>query len=326
VRGLYFDPGSTDRVAHLRRDLPVPEPSRGEARIRVRLAGICRTDIEILRGYVPFEGVLGHEFVGTVDSAPGSESLVGRRVVGEINAACGECEWCRRGPEGERHCPSRTVLGIVGRDGCLADFCVLPARSLHIVPESVTDGAAVFAEPLAAAFRIIEQVELTEDTRACVLGDGKLGLLVAMVLKGRVGELMIAGRHEEKLAVAARAGIATVRSDSLEPGRDTFDIVVDATGRPEGARQALSLVRPLGTLVMKSTVAGDTSLPLSEAVVNEVTVVGSRCGPFGPALRALADGEIDPEPLIAARYSLDEAEEALRRAAEPGALKVLVAP
>jgi threonine dehydrogenase-like Zn-dependent dehydrogenase len=324
VRGLYFDPGSPDRKAHLRRDLPVPEPSKGEARIRVRLAGICRTDIEILRGYVPFEGVLGHEFVGAVDSAPGNETLCGRRVVGEINAACGQCEWCRRGPEGERHCPNRTVLGIVGRDGCLADFCVLPARNLHVVPDDVTDAAAVFTEPLAAAFRIVEQVELTADTRACVLGDGKLGLLTAMVLKGCVGELVIAGHHEEKLAVAERAGIAKVMSHSLEPGKDAFDVVIDATGRREGARQALSLVRPLGTLVMKSTVTGDNSLPLSEAVVNEVTIVGSRCGPFEPALKALADGEIDPTPLISARHSLDEVEEALRRAAEPGALKVLV--
>ncbi len=225
-----------------------------------------------------------------------------------------------------RRCPHRTLLGIAGRHGCLADYCLLPARNLHEVPDRVPDEAAVFTEPLAAAFRIVEQVTLTGETKALVLGDGKLGLLAAMVLAPRAGEIAIAGRHEEKLAIAERAGIRAVKSEALDPEKNAFDVVVDATGRPEGARQALAHVRPLGTLVIKSTVAGDTPLPLSAAVVNEVTIVGSRCGPFEPALKALADGEIDPTPLIAARYSLDDAEEALARAAEPGTLKVLAEP
>ncbi len=321
MRGLYFDGGP-----RFRDDLPRPGPRDGEARVRVRLAGVCNTDLEILKGYVPFRGILGHEFVGTVESAPGGDELarglLGARVVGEINAACGNCPACGRG-EG-RHCPNRTVLGILGRDGCLAEFCTLPVKNLHPVPDSVPDDAAVFTEPLAAAFRITEQVAFRGDERALVLGDGKLGLLCAMVLRGRVGELVLAGRHEEKLAIADGAGVGTVLAGELD--ETGFDVVVEATGSGEGLREALARVRPLGTVVLKSTVAGETVAPMAAAVVNEVTILGSRCGPFGAALAALADGSIDPRPLVTARYSLNDAEEALKRAAEPGALKVLVEP
>jgi threonine dehydrogenase-like Zn-dependent dehydrogenase len=317
LRALHFD-----GVPRLREDLPLPEPGPGEARLKVRLAGICRTDVEITRGYVPFTGVLGHEFVATVDSALGGQGLEGRRVVGEINCPCGECDLCRRGEEGRRHCPRRTVLGIEGRDGCLAEYCCLPIGNLHRVPDAVPDESAVFAEPLAAALRIAEQVDLRGDERALVLGDGKLGLLCAMVLAGRAGELVIAGRHEEKLSIARAGGARAVVADELDDSG--FDLVVEATGRAEGVRLALARARPLGTVVLKSTVAGEQSFPLAAAVVNEVTLVGSRCGPFGPALEALTEGSIDPRPMISARYPLEEAEKALRRAAEPGVLKVLV--
>lgn len=322
MRGLHFD-GSSARV---RRDLPPPEPASGEAVVRVRLAGVCNTDLEILKGYVPFTGILGHEFVGTVDAAPGREDLVGERVVGEINAACGDCGACRSGMP--RHCPTRTVLGIAGRDGCLADLCALPAGNLHRVPDTVPDEAAVFTEPLAAALRITEQIAFKGHERVLVMGDGKLGLLCAMVLRSRVGSLVLAGRHEEKLAVAARAGVATALAAELDQESDAtgFDVVVEATGSAGGLARALSRVRPLGTVVLKSTVAGETTAPLSQAVVDEVTILGSRCGPFEPALRALAEGTVNPRPLVTARFSLDEAEEALRRAAEPDALKVLVEP
>ncbi len=321
MRGLHLD-----GVPRLRTDLPVPDPEsapgRSEARVRVTLAGVCNTDLELAKGYMPFTGVLGHEFVGIVDAAPGREGLVGARVVGEINAACGRCEVCRRGDG--RHCPGRTVLGIAARDGCLADYCALPVENLHRVPDSVPDEAAVFTEPLAAALRIPEQLDLAGSERTLVMGDGKLGLLTAIALRNKVGELLLAGHHEEKLAIAERAGVRAVLSNALD--ESGFDLVVEATGSAEGMREAVTRVRPLGTVVMKSTVAGDTSLPLSLAVVNELTLVGSRCGPFGAALRALASGEVDPRPLITATYSLDDVEEAMRRAAEPGALKVLVRP
>ncbi|MHC5056876.1 MAG: MDR/zinc-dependent alcohol dehydrogenase-like family protein [Planctomycetota bacterium] len=316
MRGLHFD-GSRARLLS---DIPEPVPPEGEALVRVRLAGVCNTDLEILKGYLPFRGVLGHEFVGTVESAPGCDDFVGERVVGEINASCGDCDACRAG-EG-RHCATRTVLGIVGRDGCIAELCRLPVRNLHRVPPSVPDEAAVFTEPLAAAFRIPEQVAFTGGERVLVMGDGKLGLLVAMVLRNVAGEVTVSGRSEAKLAIAAAAGARTVMADELD--ETGFDIVVDATGSASGLAGALARVRPLGTVVLKSTVAGDTTAPLSAAVVNEVAIVGSRCGPFAPALRALESGEVDPTPLVTARYPLDETEAALARAAEPDALKVLI--
>jgi threonine dehydrogenase-like Zn-dependent dehydrogenase len=316
MRGLRFD----GERARLIADLPDPVPPEGEALVRVRLAGVCNTDLEILRGYVPFRGVLGHEFVGTVESAPGHDNLVGERVVGDINATCGECAACLRG-EGH-HCAERTVLGIIGRDGCIAEICILPVRNLHRVPPSVSDEAAVFAEPLAAAFRIPEQISFEGHERVLVMGDGKLGLLIAMALTGIAGEVVVSGRHEGKLAIASAAGARTVMANALtETG---FDIVVDATGNASGLAEALARVRPLGVVVLKSTVAGETTASLSGAVVNEVTIIGSRCGPFAPALAALESGAVDPAPLVTARYPLAEAEAALARAANADALKVLI--
>ena len=316
MRGLRFD-GSSARLIP---DILQPSPPEGEALVKVGLAGVCNTDLEILRGYVPFRGVLGHEFVGTVESAPGRQDLVGERVVGDINAPCGECEACLAGRG--HHCAARTVLGISGRDGCIAEFCVLTLSNLHLVPASIPDEAAVFVEPLAAAFRIPEQIAFGGAERVLVMGDGKLGLLTAMALVDLTGEVVVSGRHEEKLAIAANAGARTVPAEGLD--ETGFDIVVEATGSPSGLAEALARVRPLGTVVLKSTVAGETTAPLSAAVVNEVTIVGSRCGPFEPALRALESGRVDPSPLVTARYPLDEAEAALARAAEPGVLKVII--
>ena len=299
----------------LARDVPDPEPAPGEALVRVHLAGICRTDLEITRGYLGFRGTPGHEWVGHVVAAEEAD-LVGARVVGEINFACGVCPTCVAGLG--RHCPVRRVLGIVGADGAFADLVLLPARNLHRVPDSVPDRAAVFTEPLAAAFEVLEQVPVGPGVRAVVLGDGKLGVLVAQVLVGAGAGVVLVGHHAEKLARARRLGIAT------GPAGAGADLVVDATGAPGGLAAALALVRPRGTIVLKTTVAGEHRLDLAPAVINEVTVVGSRCGPFAPALAALAGGRIAVAPLVDAVYPLDDAVGAFTRAAEPGVLKVLI--
>jgi len=311
VRALRWD-GTRLRLA---RDLPDPAPGSGEALVRVRLAGICRTDLEITRGYLGFRGTPGHEWVGHVIAAD-DPTLVGARVVGEINLACGRCPACATGLR--RHCPNRRVLGIVGADGALADFLVLPAANLHRVPESVTDTDAVFTEPLAAAFEILEQVPDVGGGRALVLGDGKLGLLVAQVLASAGAQVTLAGHHPAKLACARRLGIHT---GAARPGAD---LVVDATGSAGGLPAALALVRPRGTVVMKTTVAAPHQLDLASVVVNEVTVVGSRCGPFSPALEALAGRRVSVAPLVDAVYPLDDAVAAFTRAATPETLKVLV--
>jgi len=301
-------------------DYPDPVPGPGEVLVRVRLAGICNTDLEITRGYLGFHGVLGHEFVGeVVGAAPGSEDWIGRRVVGEINCACGDCPCCRVGLG--RHCPRRTTLGIQGRDGCLADFTILPAVNLHAVPESLPDAQAVFCEPLAAAWEILEQVHLRPADRVLVLGDGKLGLLVALVLDRATSALRLAGRHPEKLALAGRYGVTTRLADEL--GEEEYDVVVDATGSITGFQQALQHVRPRGTLVLKSTVAARRPLDLAPVVIREVTVVGSRCGPFAPALRQLVEG-LDLGPLVTAVYPAAQALDAFARAADRASLKVLV--
>jgi len=310
VRALRWD-GS--RLA-LARDVPPPKPAAGDALVRVALAGICRTDVEITRGYLDFRGTLGHEWVGGV--VEGNAGLVGRRVVGEINVACGRCALCLA--DLGRHCPTRRVLGIVGADGAFADLIVVPERNLHLVPEGISDTAAVFTEPLAAAFEILDQVGGVSGARAAVLGAGKLGLLVAQVL-GRAGaDVVVAARHPAQQARAARLGIV---AGTPQPGAD---IVVDATGSADGLRQALALVRPRGTVVMKTTVAGEHRLDLAPAVVNEVTLVGSRCGRFAPALEALAAGRIAVEPLIDAVVPLADGVGAFDRAAATGAMKILL--
>jgi threonine dehydrogenase-like Zn-dependent dehydrogenase len=298
-------------------DLPEPGAGPEDAIVRVRLAGICRTDLEICRGYLGFQGTPGHEWVGEVASAP-DPALVGARVVGEINFGCGACDWCRAGLA--RHCPTRRVQGIVDADGAFADLLAVPVRVLHRIPGGLPDQTAVFAEPLAAAFEILEQLGDVGGRRAVVIGDGKLGLLVAQVLAGAGAHVALAGRHREKLALGARLGLDTGRP---RPGAD---LVVDATGSPTGLAAALDLVRPRGTVVLKTTIAAEHRIDLARAVVNEVSVVGSRCGPFAPALDALASGGVQVAPLLEAVYPLADAVAAFAHAARSGALKVLVAP
>lgn len=315
MRALHFDA----RLQY-RSDAPDPTPPPGEALIRTRLAGICNTDMEIVRGYLGFTGVLGHEFVGVVARADETPELVGQRVVGEINAHCGQCSACRRGDL--THCPKRTSLGIYRRDGVMADYFTLPTSLLYPVPSAIPDEWAVFTEPLAAACEITEQVHIRPTDRVVVLGDGKLGLLIAQVLGLTGCDLLAVGRHPEKLAILERRGIRVQVAGEEIPLE--ADVVVEATGSAEGFAAARALVRPRGTLVLKSTFHGDVTLDLSMVVVDEVTVVGSRCGPFPPALRLLAQRLVDVESLIHKSFSLDDGLAAFEQAAAPGVLKVLL--
>ena len=317
MRGLWLE----DRRLRVRDDLPVPAPPPGEARIRVTVAGVCHTDLELVRGYYPYAGVLGHEFVGVVDRSPSDPSWEGRRVVGEINATCGACPTCLAGRSS--HCERRTVLGIVNRDGAFADYVSLPIANLHAVPDTMPDDVAVFAEPVAAAFQILAQVAIDRPDRVVVFGDGKLGQVIAQVLATTGCALTVVGRHPRKLAHLATRGIATQVDP---PAARSADIVVDCTGRREGLQAALAALRPRGTLVLKSTFAGDTAVNLSAIVVDEITIVGSRCGPFEPALAALASGAVVVSPLIETRLPLADAVDALARAGSPGMLKVLLVP
>jgi len=314
MRALVYD-GQLRLVEDYHRPVSPPE----EALVRVKLANICNTDLEIVRGYMGFRGVLGHEFVGVVEECADG-NLVGQRVVGKINCYCGECPTCRAGAP--THCPNRTTLGIRGRDGAFADYLSLPVTNLHTVPEAVSDEAAVFVEPLAAALEILEQVQIKPTDRVVVLGDGKLGLLVAQVLGLTGCDLVVGGRHEEKLAILRRRGVETRLANELPA--DRADVVVDCTGHPSGFATARGLVKPRGILVLKSTFHGDVEVNLSMLVVDEITLVGSRCGPFAPALRLLQRGLVDVESLVSATYLLDEGLAAFERAQEKGTLKVLL--
>lgn len=311
-----------DSTLTLRRDYPRPQLPDGEALIRVRLAGVCNTDLELIKGYAGFGGVLGHEFVGEVEVCPADPSWEGRRVVGEINAACRHCATCRAGRP--THCPTRTTLGIRGRDGVLADWTTLPVENLHAVPDSVSDEQAVFVEPLAAALEITDQLHLRPTERVVVLGDGKLGQLIAQVLALTGCDLTLVGRHQKKLDLLNARGIQTCLDDALDAPGILADVVVEATGTPGGFAMARKLVRPRGALVLKSTYHGLLQADLSQVVVDEVQLIGSRCGPFAPALRLLARGAVDVQALIQARYSLDQGLLALEDAALKGALKVLI--
>jgi threonine dehydrogenase-like Zn-dependent dehydrogenase len=303
-------------------DYPIPDPPPGEALIRVDLAGICNTDLELMKGYMQFRGVPGHEFVGTVELAPGAEEWVGRRVVGEINAACGNCPTCQAGRP--THCPHRTTLGIAGRGGAFAEYLTLPLRNLHSVSDALPDEFAVFTEPLAAACEILQQVHVRPTDRAVVLGDGKLGLLCAQVLALTGCNLTAVGHHREKLDILSRRGIHAALELEYDQVESGADLVVEATGHPAGYAAARRLVRPGGTVVLKSTYHGSLDAHLTSAVVDEVTLVGSRCGPFAPALRLLERGLVDVLPLIHAHYRLSEALAAFDHAARPETLKVLV--
>jgi alcohol dehydrogenase len=304
------------------RDHPEPSPRAGEALIGVRAAGICHTDLELARGYMEYRGVLGHEFVGEVISASDA-ALVGKRVVADINAGCGRCDACRRGDA--HHCPARTVLGILGRDGAMADRFTMPESCLVQVPESVSDDDAVFAEPLAAALHVLDDAPSGSEP-IVVLGDGKLGQLVARAILGAGREAVVVGRHRAKLALARAAGARAVLESELGDDLAGASMVVEATGRAAGITLALRLVRPRGTVVLKTTIAGETSVDLSPVVINELRVVGSRCGDLHAAVQALADRRVDPTPLIEARYPLTEAPQAFHHAGQPGSLKILLHP
>jgi len=302
-------------------DVPLPRRD-GEALVRMTVAGICDTDTEIARGYANFRGTLGHEFVGVVEESP-DRSQIGRRVVGEINVGCGECDLCRENDP--RHCPGRTVLGIRGRDGAFAEYLSLPPRNLLIVPDNISDRQAVFTEPLAAARAVLDQVEITASHRVAVIGDGKLGQLISRVIARSGCDLTLIGKHRNKLELASRAGVKTLELDALEIGPSArFDFVVEASGSSGGFGLALDLVRPRGAIILKSTFHGAAGLDTSKIVVNEIRVIGSRCGRFENALRLLESGCVDVEPLIAREYELAGGVEAMAEAERPGTLKVLL--
>jgi len=300
----------------------VEKPSKvGEAVVRVVLSGICNTDLEIARGYAGFNGTIGHEFVGVVEESPDG-TLRGRRVVGEINAGCGKCDLCHAGDS--RHCASRTVLGIHGRDGAHAEFLQLPAINLLPVPDNVPDEHAVFTEPLAAACGILERIGIVAEDRVAVIGDGKLGLLCAQVLVLTGASVLLVGKHSSKLRIAERRGIATATPAAAAKQTRQFDVVVEASGAAPGFALALELLRPKGQLVLKSTFHGKTEMDAARIVVDEIAIVGSRCGRFGPALDLLKRRAIDVDSLISEEYPLSNGVHAMRRAATRGVLKVLL--
>jgi alcohol dehydrogenase len=303
------------------RETDIPERPAGFALIRMRVAGICNTDLELQCGYYGFSGTPGHEFVGEVVEAD-TPSLLGRRVVGEINLACGDCDFCSIGFD--RHCPNRTVLGIVNHPGAFADYLVLPERNLHVLPDEIPDEEAVFVEPLAAACEILDQVVIADWSRVAVLGDGKLGLLIAQVLHAHDAQVTLFGRHPAKLAIAAAAGIE-VQALADRP-RAAFPFVVDATGSAAGLKEAVGMTRPRGILIMKSTVHGSVPIDTAPIIVNEITLIGSRCGRFEPAMALLGNRQVNVADMVSAEFPLEKASEAFAEATRPGALKVLLRP
>jgi threonine dehydrogenase-like Zn-dependent dehydrogenase len=317
MRALWLQ----DRQLEYIDDLQVPDPGPGEALVKVRLAGICATDLELVKGYYPFSGVLGHEFVGEIAGAPASPERIGQRVVGEINAVCGECTTCLRGDR--THCENRTVLGIAGRHGAFADYLVLPLENLIPVPEGLSDETAVFVEPLAASLEILEQVHIHPTDRVLVVGAGRLGQLISRVLKMTGCDLTVLARHPRQQAASQRAGVQAISVI----GGDSYDLVVEASGSPSGFETARKALRPRGRLVLKSTYAGKLEIDMSAVVVDELTLIGSRCGPFLPALRMMAEGKIDPTDLIDLIdqvVPLDQGLEAFEYATLPTHIKVLL--
>ena len=297
-----------------------PQRPDGFALIRMLSAGICNTDLELQRGYNGFSGTPGHEFVGEVIEAD-NVKLLGRRVVGEINVACGKCQWCRRGLG--RHCPNRSVLGIVRHPGAFRELLTLPEVNLHVLPDSMSNDEAVFVEPLAAACEILDQANIPENAGVAVLGDGKLGLLIAQVLRAHRMNPRLFGRHRNKLRIAERAGIETALTKTRLPCA-SFDWIIEATGSQDGLRQAIQMVRPRGCVFMKSTVHGTVSIDSASVIVNEITLIGSRCGRFEPAINLLLSHSVNVIDLISESRPLSQAPRAFARAGERGVLKVLL--
>ena len=309
-----------DKQLRLKSDYPQPEIPVGEALIRVRQAGICSTDIELCKGYMGYCGILGHEFVGVVEQADTRPDLQGKRVVGEINAACRTCETCKAGRP--THCPNRTVLGISGRDGTFAEYLCLPFENLFPLPSTLTDAHAVFIEPLAAACEMTQQIHVSPEDRAVVIGDGKLGLLCVQVLNLLGCSVTLLGHYAERNEWLKQRGILVVsQTRDVSP---EADVVVEATGTPEGFSLASALVRPKGSIILKSTYHGELSLDMAKIVINEISVIGSRCGPFAPAIRLLSQGLVQVDPLIHAYYTLQDGLSAFEHAASKGILKVMV--
>ena len=297
-----------------------PVPGQSTAIVKVRLAGICSTDLQIFKGYMKFRGVPGHEFVGSVSHGP--KEWLGKRVVGEINFGCGKCEFCAR--DLTRHCPNRTVMGIVNADGAFAEYVAVRLENLHLVPDSVSDEQAVFTEPLAAAFEILRQIQISTGYEILILGDGKLGNLCAQVLRLTGAKVTALGKHPDKLDLINRTGVRTMLLNDWKPR--LFDVVVEATGSAAGLELAISAVRPRGTLVLKSTIAGAHQVSLAPVVINEINVLGSRCGVFPDALEALAANDVSVTPLIEQVYPLDQGIEAIQHAGRQGARKILLRP
>jgi len=308
-----------NKTLTFRDDLPIPDPLAGEALVRVHLAGICSTALEMIRGYYPFTGILGHEFVGEVVEAP-DPTLRGARVTGEINIVCGECATCRRGDS--THCENRTTLGIHDHPGCFAEYLTLPLENLHRIPDNLSNNAAVFTEPLAAALEIQQQIRVQHSDRVLIVGAGRLGQLVAQTLALTGCDLHVVVRHANQQGILTERGIPALTEDQIS--ERSYDLVVEATGAPGGFALARKAVRPRGTVVLKSTYAGDLTADFSSIVVDEITLIGSRCGPFEPALRLLETGQVDPTPLITAHYPLADGPAAFEHAAQAGVFKVLL--
>ena len=308
-----------DDTVQFRSTHPEPTPAPGEVLVRVLTAGVCETDLQLVRGYMGFRGVLGHEFVGIAETGP----FAGARVVGEINCACQQCDLCRRGLQ--THCANRTVLGILNHDGAFAEYVAVPQVNLHRVPDSMPTDVAVFTEPVAAAFQIPAQIDIASSDRVIVLGDGRLGNLCAQVLARRSDHVLVVGKHPEKLALLQALGITTCLLSDAPRDRGT-DVVVDCTGSESGLPTALTMVRPRGTIVLKTTVAGTQTLAWAPFVIDEVTLVGSRCGPFATALEALERGDVSVTPLISSRVPLSDGLKGLEMAQQKSVLKVLLEP
>ena len=323
--GIYFDYFVKATIfdgKHITLDKNYPDPEFNETLVRVSLAGICGTDLEILDGYMQYNGILGHEFVGVIEKSSNSD-LIGKRVVGEINAGCGKCDSCVNGME--RHCPSRTVLGILKRNGAFAEFLSLPEKNLHVIPDSISDEQAVFVEPLAAAFEINEQISLKPEWNVAVVGDGRLAQLIIQVIKLTCSNITCFGKHEKKLEGLVQSGIK-IKVVIESTDEQLFDLVIEATGSNSGFSDTMKLVKPRGTVILKSTIASRENLDLTPTIINEITLIGSRCGLFKPAIEALASGKISVNSMIDSTFSLEKFEDAIVYAKKPDTLKVFLKP
>lgn len=309
----------------LDKNYPMPEPKDDEVLIKTSMVGICNTDYEITQGYMGYKGVIGHEFVGIVEKVGknASKDLIGKRVVGEINCACEDCSWCHK--DLQRHCPNRQTLGIYKKDGCFSEYFTLPKQNVIEISSNINDETATFTEPLAAAYEILEQIHIRPDQKVAILGDGKLGLCISLVFSALNIDYTHIGKHEEKLSISKNLGAKTkLLKDLDEKDIKSYDVVVEATGSTGGFETSASLVKPRGILVLKSTIVAKEGLNLASIVVDEITIVGSRCGQFKPILRLLEKGKVDVKPLISAIYDVDDFEKAFEENAKKGTLKVLV--